>query len=54
MSKQIRAGQKEKAKGKIRESVGKLGGKKGQQILGRLEQVRGEAQKKVGKAIKRM
>jgi len=54
MSRQIRAGQKEKLKGKIRESVGKARGKKGQEIQGKLEQIKGSAQTKVGKAIKKM
>ncbi|MHB8566807.1 MAG: CsbD family protein [Nitrososphaerales archaeon] len=54
MSKQIRAGEKEQAKGKIREGVGKLSGKKREEIRGKLEQVGGKARTKLGKAVKKM
>jgi uncharacterized protein YjbJ (UPF0337 family) len=54
MSKQIRAGQREKVKGKIHEDVGKISGKKNQEVRGKLEQVRGEARTKLGKVIKKM
>ena len=50
MSKQIREGEKEKAKGNAREDVGKLTNDKSEQVKGILEQVKGDVKKDLGKA----
>ncbi len=51
MSEEIREGEQDKAKGQIREGVGKLTGDKSEQIKGKLDQAKGEAKKDLGKAI---
>jgi uncharacterized protein YjbJ (UPF0337 family) len=54
MSKQIRDGEKDKAKGKIRENVGKQTGDKSERVKGKLEQVKGDIKKDVGKARRKI
>ena len=50
MSEEIREGENEKSRGKIREEVGKLTGDKSEQAKGKLDQVKGEVKKDLGKA----
>jgi uncharacterized protein YjbJ (UPF0337 family) len=47
-------GERDKARGKIREGVGKLTGDRGEEMHGKLEQGVGEIKKKVGKAEERL
>lgn len=48
MSEHIVEGEKDKAKGRIREDTGKLTGNREEQAHGKLEQAGGEIKKKIG------
>jgi uncharacterized protein YjbJ (UPF0337 family) len=50
MSEHEMEGERDKARGKIREGVGKLTGDKGEELHGKIEQGVGEVKKKVGEA----
>jgi uncharacterized protein YjbJ (UPF0337 family) len=54
MSKLRREGERDQAKGKIRENIGKISGDKGEEIHGKLEQAKGKAKNELGKAIDKM
>jgi uncharacterized protein YjbJ (UPF0337 family) len=54
MSKLEAEGENDKTRGKIRESVGKLTGDKGEEIHGKLEQAKGEVKEELGKARKKI
>ncbi|HXQ93404.1 MAG TPA: CsbD family protein [Nitrososphaerales archaeon] len=54
MSKQIRAGERERAKGKVREAFGKMTNNNSLRVKGKLEQVKGSLQKDLGKARKKI